>query len=195
MPHKFPRNLTFALRNLTFAPRNLTFAPRNLTIALHHLIIALAATALLCLTGCSRFYPEPEPAPGVFQLIENRDGRIACWGLMIQLRSLTVKERLVPVDEEMVDVRTGRVRRVARREYLSPDEIQVQDLRTGRDLAGSLVWTVEPSRKRILIRLKSGMGEFIRGSGIRVRIARSAFENPPLSPEPFLEWTLMTDDF
>jgi hypothetical protein len=181
MPHKFPRNLTFALRNLTFALRNLTFA--------------LAATALLCLTGCSRFYPEPAPAPGVFQLIENRDGRIACWGVMIQLRSLTVKERLVPVDEEMVDVRTGQIRRVARREYLSPDEIQVQDLRTGRDLAGSLVWTVEPSRKRILIRLKSGMGEFIRGSGIRVKIARSAFENPPLTPEPFLEWTLMTDDF
>jgi hypothetical protein len=181
MPHKFPHNLTIAPRNLTFALRNL--------------IIALAATALLCLTGCSRFYPEPEPAPGVFQLIENRDGRIACWGVMIQLRSLTVKERLVPVDEEMVDVRTGQIRRVARREYLSPDEIQVQDLRTGRDLAGSLVWSVEPSRKRILIRLKPGMGEFIRGSGIRVKIARSAFENPPLSPEPFLEWTLMTDDF
>ena len=158
--------------------------------------IAVMVMAALGLAGCSQVtIGTPDSPPGVSQLIENRDGRVGCWGIVIQLRELTVRQRLVPVTEETVDMRTRRPRRVARREYLAPDEIQVSDVRTGHDLANVLEWSVDPSRKKILIQRKPGMGDFIRGSGIHVKIARSAFETPPLSPEPFLEWTLMTDNF
>jgi hypothetical protein len=111
----------------------------------------------------------PQSRAGVFQLIENRSGRKSCWGVIIQLSK-------------------ARLRRVVR-----ADQMVIREGKYGRDLRGMMNWSVDRSGKKLVIKLKPGMGDFGTGNTVEVQIDRSAFLLPMPSSDNRFDWSIGTD--
>jgi len=104
--------------------------------------------------------------PGVCQLVETRNGRIDCWGLIIQLGKMTF---------------SGSV---------SEDQLSITELKHGHDLKDIMVWDVDKQRKKLTIKFKPGMGGFGTGNSVTISIDGSAFSTNPMEKYSF---TIATD--
>jgi hypothetical protein len=88
---------------------------------------------------------------GINQLIETRDGKTSCWGIVIQLHRLTFEESI------------------------GEKELSITDVKYSRELKGMMTWSVDKSRKILVIKFKKGMGDFGTGDAVTIKIESSAF--------------------
>ena len=88
---------------------------------------------------------------GIYQLIETRNGKTSCWGIVIQLRRLSLEESI------------------------GEKELSITDAKYIREMKGIMTWSVDKSRKRLVIKFKKGMGDFGTGNAVTVKIESSAF--------------------
>lgn len=123
---------------------------------------------LICLSVFQMFvsFPEslvagsPQSKPrsvtrGISQLVEIRNGKKSCWGVIVQLGELNFNQTI------------------------DQDELSVTEDKHGSDLKPIMTWTVDQHRKKLTIQFKSGMGDFGTGNSVTVRVSESA-----LSPNP-----------
>jgi hypothetical protein len=116
-------------------------------------------------TGQSKSPNEPQAA-GIWQLIEERNGRVSCWGAVIQLSQLRFPATL------------------------EPSSIDVTEAKHNRSVKDLIEWEVDSTRKRLTIRFRPGMGDFRTGNRMEVRIKRQVLD--PTSSGPMI-WVLETD--
>ena len=138
--------------------------------------MAKLISLLLCLvaafapaSGKSRPSHVPPTPAGIAQLVENRGGRVSCWGVVIRLG----KSRFADV--------------------ISPEQIVIREAKHGHDLRGVMSWRVEQSGKRLVIKFKPGMGDFGSGNSVEVLVDRSAFLGGVNSGNDRFEWSINTD--
>jgi hypothetical protein len=127
--------------------------------------LALASFSASVVAQSSRV---PQAPTGIIQLIEERDGRVSCWGVVIQLGN-------------------SRFRHVIR-----PEQIVIREAKHGHDLRGIMSWRVEQRGKKLVIKFKPGMGDFGSGNSVEVKVDRSGFAEVESSNERF-EWSINTD--
>ncbi len=131
------------------------------------LLLCLVA-AFVSVSGKTRPSHIPPTPTGINQLVENRGGRVSCWGVVIRLG----KSRFKGV--------------------ISPEQLVIREAKHGHDLRGVMSWRVEQNGKRLVIKFKSGMGDFGRGNSVEVLVDRSAFSGVS-SPNERFEWSINTD--
>jgi hypothetical protein len=107
--------------------------------------------------------------PGIYQLIEVRNGRKSCWGVVIQLGELRFKKRI------------------------TADQLTIREAKHGHDLRGIMLWRVSRGGKQLIIKFKKGAGDFGSGNAVEVRVDRAAFDSPVPSPNTRFEWSIPTD--
>jgi len=139
-------------------------------------MVKLLSLLLLCLAAAfapSHVLSQPiharHPPPGIYRLIENRGGRVSCWGVVIRLGNL-------------------RFRKVIR-----PDQIMIREAKHGHDLRGMMSWHVGQSGKWLVIKFKSGMGDFGSGNSAEVVVDRSAMSVAAEAQNNRFEWSINTD--
>jgi len=88
---------------------------------------------------------------GVFQLIETRNGRTACWGVVVQLDKFTFEETI------------------------GPNELSLVDAKYNRELKELMTWTVDKSKKMLTVKFKSGMGDFGSGNAVTLVLKPGVF--------------------
>ena len=110
----------------------------------------------------------PKDAAGIFQLVEKRNGRVTCRGVVIQLGGMKFKKRV----------------RI--------DRILMND-RRGNDLRRLMTWCVERDGERLVIKFKPGMGDFGAGNSVAINIDRSEFVEPIDSHANYFTWAISTD--
>lgn len=127
---------------------------------------------LIAIFVCSLSFASGQPgqsgrarAAGISQVIEERDGRASCSGVVIQLDRLTF-----PV-------------------AVPPSAIEITEAKHNRSLNDLMQWEVDATRKRLTIRFRPGMGDFGTGNRIEVRIKRDALN----AGKGMLAWVLETD--
>jgi hypothetical protein len=106
---------------------------------------------------------------GISQLVENREGRISCWGVIIQLGNARF------------------------RETMNPNQIIVREAKHGRDIRELMTWSVDRNGRRLVIRFKPGMGDFGSGNSVEIQIERSAFRKMGSSGNNHFRWSIDTD--
>lgn len=114
----------------------------------------------------NRVYRSPA---GISQLVENREGRISCWGVIIQLGNARF------------------------RETMNPNQIIVREAKHGRDIRELMTWSVDRNGRRLVIRFKPGMGDFGSGNSVEIQIERSAFRKMGSSGNNHFRWSIDTD--
>ena len=92
-------------------------------------------------------------AAGIFQLVQQRDGRTACWGVVIRLD------------------------RLAFRPTIEPAQLAIRDDKHDRELRDAMRWAVDGAGKQLTIQWRPGKGDFGTGNGIRVCVEGSAFRD------------------
>ena len=112
--------------------------------------------------------PRPEPA-GVFQLVQEREGRSACWGVVIRLSRLAFRPAIEPV------------------------QLAIRDDKHDQDLRGAMRWAVDSAGKRLTIQWQPGKGGFGTGNGVRICIGRSAFRDNSQPSNERECWQIGTD--
>ena len=108
----------------------------------------------------------PKSERGIFQLIESRDGRTSCWGVVICLGELSFKDT---VDQ---------------------DYLTITEAKHASDLKELMSWKVDQSHKRLTVSFKRGMGDFGSGNDVTVRIRGDAIVG---EPEQDYVFTIATD--
>ena len=103
---------------------------------------------------------------GVFQLIETRNGRTACWGLVVQLDKLSFEETI------------------------GPNELSLVDVKYNRELKDMITWTVDKSKKTLTVKFKPGMGDFGSGNAVTILLKPGVF---PADENQGLSLSLPTD--
>ena len=111
----------------------------------------------------------PHSPAGIYQLIENRGGRVSCWGVVIRLAGSRF------------------------REVIRPEQIMIREAKHGHDLRGIMSWRVGQNGKRLVIKFESGMGDFGSGNRVEVLVDRSALFGAAESRNNRLEWSINTD--
>lgn len=111
----------------------------------------------------------PNQPAGISQLIENREGRVSCWGVVIQLGNLRFKSRV------------------------SPHQIIIREAKHGHDLKETMTWRVTQDGRRLVIKFKPKMGDFGSGNSVEIQIDRTAFDSSIDSPNNRFEWLISTD--
>ena len=111
----------------------------------------------------------PDNPGGIFQLVNERNGRVSCWGVVIQLGNMTFKKNIMR------------------------DQIEISEGKHGHDLRDIMTWKVAQTGKRLKIEFKAGMGDFGSGNRVEVRIDRSAFKEPMESGNKRFIWSIDTD--
>ncbi len=109
-----------------------------------------------------------EPA-GIFQLVQQRDGRIACWG---------------------VDIRLDRL---AFRPTIELAQLAIRDDKHDHELRDAMRWAVDGKGKQLTIQWQPGKGDFGTGNGIRVCLERSAFRDGRQPTNDRECWQIGTD--
>lgn len=107
--------------------------------------------------------------PGIYQLIEIRNGRKSCWGVVIQLSQMRFNKKVMP------------------------NQIMISEAKHGHELSGIMNWHVSRDAKRLVIRFKRGAGDFGSGNAVDVRIERAAFVASALSLNDYYGWSVSTD--
>jgi hypothetical protein len=128
-------------------------------------ITAVAVAPLPSAFGQSRDRPQ-SPTSGIWQLIEERDGKTSCWGAVIQLARLTFPTTLEASD------------------------IDITEAKHSSRLNDLMQWKVDSSRKRLTVKFRPGMGDFGTGNRIEIRIKRQALD--PTSKGALI-WVIETD--
>ena len=132
------------------------------------LLILISLTSLSA-SGMPQSKHMPRSPTVITQLVENRGGRVSCWGIIIQPGNM-------------------RFRRT-----VHPDQIVIREAKHGHDLREIMAWRVEQNGKRLVIKFKPGMGDFGSGNGVLVQVDSSAFVGQIVSPNNRLEWSIKTD--
>lgn len=131
--------------------------------------LIVAAAMWLPVSGLPQTGRAPRNLAGISQLVENRRGRISCWGVIIQLGNLRF------------------------RETISPNQIMIREAKHGRDIREMMIWSVDRNGRRLVIRFKPGMGDFGSGNAVEVQIERSAFMMVGSSGNNHFRWSIDTD--
>ena len=92
---------------------------------------------------------------GLYQLVETRNGKRSCWGLIIRLGDLTFNKS---IDE---------------------NELTIRESKHQADLKSIMSWTVDDNGKKLTIEFKRGAGDFGTGDDATVIIRGSAFVSNP----------------
>jgi hypothetical protein len=132
------------------------------------LLLCLAATFATA-SGKSRPRHVPPTPAGIAQLVENRGGRVSCWGVVIRLGNSRFNGVIVP------------------------EQIVIREAKHGHDLREVMSWRVEQNGKRLVIKFKPGMGDFGSGNSVEVLVDRSAFSGGVNSQNERFEWSINTD--
>jgi hypothetical protein len=119
--------------------------------------------------GSSGRDPMSATSAGISQLVENRNGQVSCWGVVVQLSNMTFKKRIVA------------------------SQIRIVEAKHGHDLTDIMVWSVGKNGKRLTIRFKKNAGDFGTGNAVQIDIDRSAFIGPMESSNLKFEWAITTD--
>ena len=133
---------------------------------------ALAIVLLLAITQVLAAAPPSaraaEPA-GIFQLVQQRGGPTACWGVVIRLD------------------------RLAFRPTIEPTQLAIRDDKHDRELRDAMRWAVDGAGKQLTIQWQTGKGDFGTGNGIRVCVERSAFRDGSQPANDRECWQIGTD--
>jgi hypothetical protein len=136
----------------------------------------LVSLLLLCLgmvfapaVGLSGPSRATHSTDSIQRLVENRGGRVSCWGVVIRLGNSRF------------------------REVIRPEQIVIREAKHGHDLMGMMSWHVGRNGKRLMIKFKPGAGDFGSGNSIGVRVDRSALLGVSESGNNPLEWSINTD--
>ena len=106
---------------------------------------------------------------GIVQLIENRNGRVSCWGVVIRLGQKRFKQTI------------------------GLDEIEIREGKHGHDLKPMMEWKVGGNLRMLTIRFKKGMGDFGSGNSVEITVTRSAFSRPGRLINDRFRWVIGTD--
>jgi hypothetical protein len=91
------------------------------------------------------------PPAKISRIIETRDGRKSCWGVVIELKDLSFNSTI------------------------SKNEIRIIDFNHGHDLRDIMSWSVDKYGKKLYIVFKNGCGDFGSGNAVTVIIRATAF--------------------
>ena len=131
--------------------------------------LTVIAVIWLPVSGLAQTSRVPLNTASISQLVENREGRISCWGIIIQLGNLRFRNRI------------------------SPNQIMIREAKHGHDLRRIMEWHVDRNGRRLTIRFKPGMGDFGSGNAVEVEIQRSAFTDQVSSGNNHFRWSINTD--
>jgi len=139
-----------------------------------HKIIWIALMMALVVPGGSAFgyYGRDRvsaTSAGISQLVENRNGRVSCWGVVIHLSKMTFKRSILA------------------------SQITIVEAKHGHDLTDIMVWSVGKKGKRLTIRFKGNAGDFGAGNVVQINIDRSAILGPIESGDLKFRWAITTD--
>jgi hypothetical protein len=146
---------------------------RGLKSMLHRIIWIALLIALVVLDGSafgsSGRDPVSASSAGISQLVEDRNGQVSCWGVVVQLRNMTFKRSIVA------------------------SQIRIVEAKHGHNLTDIMVWSVGKKGKRLTVRFKENAGDFGTGNVVQIDIDRSAFVGPIESGNLKFEWAITTD--
>jgi hypothetical protein len=106
---------------------------------------------------------------GISQLVETRNGKASCFGVVVHLSNMTFKRSIVA------------------------SQIRIVEAKHGHDLTDIMVWSVGKKGKRLTIRFKENAGDFGTGNVVQIDIDRSAFLGPIESGDLKFMWAITTD--
>ena len=150
------------------------------SLMMHVRLVSHGARVLFCCSlllatspvvfGATLQYKHPQVLPtSIFQIIETKNGRRSCRGVVVQLGS-------------------SRLRRV-----INPEQIAISEGKHGHDLRDIMAWRVIKGGRKLIIKFKPGAGDFGGGNVVEVRLARSAFIKPLESANVDFSWVIHTD--
>jgi hypothetical protein len=107
------------------------------------------------LIGCVLFAntlttASPKPLATIKRIVETREGRKSCWGVVIQLRKLSFNKS------------------VAR------NELSIIEAKHNHEMTDIMTWSVDKTRKKLTVKFKKGSGDFGSGNMVEVKIKSSA---------------------
>ncbi|MDQ3755356.1 MAG: hypothetical protein M3371_11575 [Acidobacteriota bacterium] len=111
----------------------------------------------------------PVSSTGISRLVERRDGRLSCWGVVIQLDQL----KLRPV--------------------IKPEQISAVEAKHGHELQEMMTWRGERGERQLVIKFKPGMGDFGSENSVDIRLSRTAFVGKARVPVDGVVWRIGTD--
>jgi hypothetical protein len=132
-------------------------------------LLILLSLTILSASGMPQSNRVPSSPAGITQLVENRGGRVSCWGVVIQLGNSRFRQTIIP------------------------DQIVIREAKHDHDLRDIMTWHVEQNGKRLVIKFKPGMGDFGSGNRVEVQIDRSAFVRLTESSNDRFDWSIDTD--
>lgn len=139
--------------------------PRIIGIVLLISLVVLDESAF----GFSGRQPVSTPGARISQLLENRNGKVSCWGVVIQLGHMTFKKRI------------------------AARQIRIVEAKHGHELTDIMVWSVTDKGKRLTVKFKENAGDFGTGNVLQINIDRAAFLGPIESGNLKFEWAITTD--
>jgi hypothetical protein len=130
------------------------------------LIITAVAVTAMPLAFAQPWHLSQPGGSGIWQLLEEHNGKASCIGAVIQLARLTF-----PIT-------------------LEASALEITEAKHSSHLNGLMQWKVDPTQKRLTIRFRPGMGDFGTGNRVEIRIKRGTLE--PGSPGVLI-WVIETD--
>lgn len=106
---------------------------------------------------------------GIAQLVQTRDGRLSCWGVVITLKHTAFNARILP------------------------SQLEIRDAKHNSDLREAMRWAVDKHGKKLTIHWPPGKGDFGSGNAVRVCVERSAFVIGAEPPNDRECWSIGTD--
>jgi hypothetical protein len=92
----------------------------------------------------------PKPQASIQRIIETREGKKSCWGVVIRLKELSFKKSI------------------------SGHELSIIEAKHSREVKDIMTWSVDASRKKLTIKFKKGCGDFGSGNMVEITIKPSA---------------------
>src|SRR4030095_3401027 len=133
----------------------------------------LTLVLLVTITNLTLSQPRQAHIPGtpagISQLVENRAGRVSCWGVVINLGGSRFKKNI------------------------DPQQIEIREAKHGHDLRSIMSWRGGQLGKKLIIKFKPGMGDFGTGNRVEIRIDRSSLVKPAGSANEYFQWVIDTD--
>jgi hypothetical protein len=140
---------------------------------LHRIICIALLMSLVVLDkpafGCSGRKPVSDTSARISQLLENRNGKVSCWGVEVRLSSMTFKKSI------------------------AASQIRIVEAKHGHELTDIMIWSVSDEGKRLTVKFKENAGDFGTGNVVEIDIDRSAFLGPIESGNLKFEWAITTD--
>ena len=100
-------------------------------------------------------YTPPEYQSHTSCLIEIRDGKKSCWGIVIDFDDAHL------------------------RKTISPQQLRISEAKHGTNLIKLMTWDVSHDGKRLTIKFKPGTGDFGAGNRAKITLYKTSFIVPP----------------